>query len=364
MGSTALILAAVTGAIVGLPLIGVMAGGLPLTPYLQFPPLTRHVLHAPFSWPVYWTYSAVDGVVVAILIAAARRSDNAPQSAGSSGATSYPGWGWGGLVFAGVSWILAWNRYPWFAGLQPHTFILLWLSFILVLNGLCQRQSGSCPMLRRPLLFLLLFPLSSLFWWYFEYLNRFVQNWWYTGVSYGPLQYTLYASMSFSTVLPAVVTAREWIAGHEGFRRRFHGLSPLSWRYPRIAATGMILAAAGGLTMIGRFPDSLFPLLWISPLLILSGVRILLGKRHGFSEMVAGDWRPAVSAALAGLFCGIFWEMWNQYSLAKWVYTIPYVQRFHLFEMPILGYMGYLPFGLECIAVFDLIEEAWMERFG
>lgn len=79
--------------------------------------------------------------------------------------------------------------------------------------------------------------------------------------------------------------------------------------------------------------------------------------------MVAGDWRPAVSAALAGLFCGIFWEMWNQYSLAKWAYTIPYVQRFHLFEMPIIGYMGYLPFGLECIALFDLIEEAWSKRF-
>ena len=51
------------------------------------------------------------------------------------------------------------------------------------------------------------------------------------------------------------------------------------------------------------------------------------------------------AAALAGLFCGFFWELWNAHSLARWEYTIPWVDRFHLFEMPLLGYAGYLPFG-------------------
>jgi hypothetical protein len=45
--------------------------------------------------------------------------------------------------------------------------------------------------------------------------------------------------------------------------------------------------------------------------------------------------------------------MWNFYSLAKWKYSIPFVERFHLFEMPILGYAGYLPFGLECAQVAE-----------
>jgi hypothetical protein len=47
--------------------------------------------------------------------------------------------------------------------------------------------------------------------------------------------------------------------------------------------------------------------------------------------------------------------MWNYFSLARWTYTIPFVQRFHLFEMPIVGYGGYLPFGLECLAVGSLV---------
>jgi len=49
--------------------------------------------------------------------------------------------------------------------------------------------------------------------------------------------------------------------------------------------------------------------------------------------------------------------MWNAHSLAKWEYSIPYVHRFLLFEMPALGYSGYLPFGLECAAVAKLLEE-------
>jgi hypothetical protein len=81
-----------------------------------------------------------------------------------------------------------------------------------------------------------------------------------------------------------------------------------------------------------------------------------LGKEpHIFSAIAHGDWQIIVSSALAVLMCGFFWEMWNYYSLAKWVYHIPFVHRFQLFEMPLLGYAGYLPFGLECAAIAAMI---------
>jgi hypothetical protein len=64
-----------------------------------------------------------------------------------------------------------------------------------------------------------------------------------------------------------------------------------------------------------------------------------------------------VAATAAALVCGFFWEMWNVGSLVGWTYTVPYVQRFEIFAMPILGYAGYLPFGLECAAVEELLTE-------
>lgn len=94
-----------------------------------------------------------------------------------------------------------------------------------------------------------------------------------------------------------------------------------------------------------------FFLVWVAPLVILVSLQVLFNDRHVFSEAITGDWRPVASWALAALTCGFFWEMWNMFSLARWSYAVPYVQRYHIFEMPVVGYTGYLPFGLECMAV-------------
>jgi hypothetical protein len=59
------------------------------------------------------------------------------------------------------------------------------------------------------------FLTSALFWWLFEWLNRFVRNWHYLGVEdFGTLSYSLHASICFSTVLPAVAAVAEWMSSH------------------------------------------------------------------------------------------------------------------------------------------------------
>ncbi len=73
--------------------------------------------------------------------------------------------------------------------------------------------------------------------------------------------------------------------------------------------------------------------------------------------MKTGDYTLVAAYGLAALCCGFFWELFNYHSLARWQYAIPYVQVFHLFEMPILGYAGYLPFGLVSALIIDLIME-------
>jgi len=64
------------------------------------------------------------------------------------------------------------------------------------------------------------------------------------------------------------------------------------------------------------------------------------------------DWRFFV-LPLAGIWCGFFWEMWNFYALPKWYYTVPYIGFWKVFEMPLLGYSGYLPFALELFALYQ-----------
>ncbi len=339
--------------LIGAPLLGLVAAGKPLEPYLEFPPRTRWVPHAPFSWTAF----VVIGLLVILCTWPLVR-----LVVGAAGSTSsftrrqaFPWWGWVGLAGGAASWVLAWNRWAWFAPLQPHTFPMLWAGFILVVNALTYRRRGTCLMLSQPARFALLFPASAIFWWFFEYLNRFVQNWYYTGADYPPLTYFCLASLSFATVLPAVLSVREWLLSFSLFQGRFHPLRLAEWRPARLTALMLLAVATAGLAGVGLWPDYLFPLLWTAPLVILLALQMFGRPGPLWAALGDGRWPVWAAAALAGLVCGFFWEMWNFYSLARWVYTVPWVDRFHLFEMPLLGYAGYLPFGLECALIGDIL---------
>ncbi len=339
-----------------LPITGILLVGKDASLYLQFPPLTRYVQHASFSWPVFVLLTllviAVCGPFGVKIIATGKQKLRVVQPC-----YRFPRWGIFGLSLTLVSWFLAWNRFPWFTGLQPYTFFPIWFGYILTVNGLIHKRKSTCLMTRNPFFFLSLFPLSCFFWWFFEYLNRFVQNWHYLGVEeFSSLAYVTHASICFSTVLPAVLSTEEYLATFPRLTNHLQNLWPLTIQ-KTVPLGWLLLATAGsGLGLIGVYPDYLFPLLWISPFLIIIDMQIISGEETVLAPIKKGDWRPVWLPACAALICGFFWELWNYKSLAHWEYSVPFVQKFHFFKMPILGYAGYLPFGLECKVVTGLLH--------
>lgn len=337
-----------------LPLAGATAAGKPLSAYLQFPPKTPELPHAPFSLPAFLCLAALILAATGPILfrLAASRREAGPRKP----VVPFPPWGWAGAVLGAVSWILAWSRFPWMGGLQAHTFAPLWVAFILLANALTLRRTGRCLMLSRTRLFLLLFPVSAAFWWSFEYLNRFVGNWRYVaGTDFGAAEYFLFATLPFSTVLPAVLSAREWLLSFPRLDGAFREWRPLSPRRPGAAGLAALLSSCAGLFAVGIVPDAAFPLVWLAPPTLLISLAALRGEPHSLSGIGSGDWRRPVSSVLAALLCGFFWEMWNFESHAKWVYDIPYVNVLRVFEMPLLGYAGYLPFGVLCAEIGDFI---------
>ena len=348
-------LAAGAGLLVGLPLAGIAASGRSLGAYLEFPPLTQYVRHAPFSWPVFAGMAVLIGAVLAPFLWRIARAWRATSPAPHP-VRAFPWWGWAAAAAGAAAWALAWTRLTWFAPFQHFTFSPLWFAYIGVVNALTWRQTGRSMLTHEPLRLAGLFALSAVFWWYFEYLNRFVQNWHYTGIAdLTPAQYALFATLPFATVLPAVMGTHDLLAA---FPRSAAGLDRacrLPLPKPRLTGALTLLAAGAGLAAVGVWPDWLFPLLWVSPLAVILGLQ-LLGRRPTVLDAPArGDWSRLARLALAALICGFFWEMWNWGSLARWEYSVPFVNRFHLFEMPALGYAGYLPFGVECAVIADLV---------
>ena len=354
---TAFVFLVVSLLLLGLPLAGVWLVGKPLAPYLAFPPLTRQISPAPFSGVVFAALAALSLATVAGLARVVMRAAYGVVARPPARGVSFPGWGWAGVIALAIAWTLAWARFPWFKGLQAYTFTPLWLAYIVVVNALSHRRTGHCLMLDRPGYFAALFPLSALFWWYFEYLNRYVQNWYYAGIQqFGPEQYALFATLAFSTVLPAVLSTREWLASFAWLGQGAAGIWPVSMRHARRVAVAVLIGAGTALAGVGVWPNVLFPVLWVSPLLIIVALQALMGEATLFAPLRSGDWRPVYLPALAGLMCGFFWELWNYKSLAQWRYAVPWVQRYEIFEMPALGYLGYIPFGVECAVIGGLLE--------
>jgi hypothetical protein len=255
-----------------------------------------------------------------------------------------------GALLNGVAWLSSWARIgPW-----PYTFFFLWLGFILVLDGLNVARAGTSPLRRGLGSFVLLFLYSSPFWWIFEGLNVPVQNWHYRlDRPYSALGYVAITSLDFSTVLPAVMEIAELLASFRPLRPRLS--APRVGRRAPLPAV-LALVALGGLMIWLPFiyPRVAYGLVWLCLIFVLDPINYLAGRKSALGHLLAGDWRFLVTLPLAALCCGFFWEMWNSRALPGWYYTVPGLGQVpHLFAMPLPGYMGYLPFGVELFAMYQ-----------
>ena len=106
------------------------------------------------------------------------------------------------------------------------------------------------------------------------------------------------------------------------------------------------------------WPQLFFPLVWISVYFIVEPVNYWLGFKTLLSYTEKGNWQPVWNLWGGVLICGFFWEMWNYYSFPKWTYELPYLDVLEIFEMPLAGYLGYLPFSLELFALYNLVVGA------
>ncbi len=260
----------------------------------------------------------------------------------------YPRHGWIGPGLVAVCWILNWTL----AGVRTHIlFFPLWLGYALAVDGLVFFRKGSSLLARGKKDYVLLFLLSAPSWWFFELINLRTQNWIYQGKDglSEPL-YALFATMSFSTVIPAVFGTAElmgtfgWFGSHGG-KKVYRRPAPvlLGWLF----ATGWLM-----FVLILLFPRYAYPLVWGAAYCVLDPVNVWRGGPSLLEDAVSGRWKPYLCLAAGCLVCGFFWEMWNYYSIPKWTYHVPFVGFWHIFEMPLLGYLGYIPFSWELAAMY------------
>ncbi|MDB4974979.1 MAG: small-conductance mechanosensitive channel [Myxococcaceae bacterium] len=310
-----------------------------------------------FSLPYFALGCLVAGLIVLFLLFPSwfgfTRSSTVPRL---TARVPPPWWFWLGLASTVVCWGMMWFSTSSYV---KYLFTPLWWGFISVIDGVVYARTGGASIFSRlPRQLLGLVLMSIVGWYFFEWLNWFVLEDWIYPLSPGIFterQAYFWFTLTYTCVWPAIF---EWYT----LLRTFPALEARWSRGPKISfgKGPLVLALVLGTTLgvlVGVFPFPLFLVVWLGSLLMLPAAMGLLGFWTPLTPLARGNWSPLVLIGLAGLGNGLFWEFWNHGSNAFvpgrnpnfWVYKIPYVNVIHIFsEMPLLGYFGYLPFGVQC----------------
>jgi hypothetical protein len=244
---------------------------------------------------------------------------------------------------------------------------IAWTGYILFADGVVRRLRGDSWLTSARAEFVFLALASIPLWLIFEFFNLFIRNWHYVNLPESlPLRWFGYA-WAFATIWPAIFVTGELVAAWRSRRVTPRGTGPGSVG----AAAGQARppwTVASVLTIVVGAAMLAWPLLLPSPWLaapVWLGFILLLDPINGRlgAESLEGDWRRSrhdrvLNLCLAGLICGFLWEFWNFWSRARWIYTVPILPNWKIFEMPIAGYLGFPAFALECFTMYVLLRKA------
>jgi len=352
-------------AIIFLPLIGSYLHYKRVFPdhFFRYP-MTAAIKKLPFSWPVFGFIASGGLVIICFYLFphwfGFKKTLIPPAPKVKK--VKWPWWFWLGLIAFGSCIYLLWTK-----STGP-VLILHWSDFplfwglVLLIDGWVYVRNGGRSMVNdRPQELIGIGVSSAMGWMLFEYLNFFVDyDWFYPfGDQISNERFLFYAIIISTGLLPLSFV----------FYDLFNTVPVLKTRFtegPKFIMPGKVKTILLALSLLslfaaGLFPDELFFILWVSPAVLIGVVLDKLGIWTPLRSIGKGNWRPTLVFALTYLAAGLCLECENYFSAARvngmpvfseqpafWQYNLPYVSRFHLFEMPLLGYFGYMPFGIYC----------------
>ncbi|MGH9315020.1 MAG: hypothetical protein ACRD1S_17685 [Vicinamibacterales bacterium] len=276
-----------------------------------------------------------------------------------------PAYGWIGLV------VLLVSEAAMLARVEPfwtwHTPIA-WTGYILLVDAVVWKRRGSSWIRSAPAEFAFLAIVSIPLWLLFEFYNLFIDNWHYLNLPAPPWRYVGYA-WAFATIWPAIFETGDLVASFRGPKRpalhhsqRLDDSQRLVEGGPLRPAVERAAIALGAVMLIA-------PILWPSPylaapvwlgfILLLDPINARFGGESLVADLARGQSKRIGNLGLAGLICGALWEFWNYWSRARWVYTVPILPNLKLFEMPVVGYLGFPAFALECFTMYVFVRRFW-----
>ena len=230
-----------------------------------------------------------------------------------------------------------------------------WTGYILLLDGIVYRLRGSSWITTNRREFVFLAIVSIPLWVVFEGYNLLIDNWYYINLPENLIVRYFGYAWAFATISPGIFQTAELVAALRGSTAD----SRLSNADYRLSTIDYVSVAVGAVMLAS-------PLIWPSPYLaapvflgfifLLDPLNARAGDESLFRDLRAGHHERLINLLVAGFICGGLWEFWNFWARAKWIYTVPIFGDIKVFEMPVLGYFGFPPFALECLAMYVFVR--------
>ncbi len=231
-------------------------------------------------------------------------------------------------------------------------YISAWYPTILVLDALQARLTGRYYLITRPAFAVSLLGWSAVLWFFFEVVNIRVANWYYVFLPPERTARWLGTTISFATVFPAIFLAERVLASRDvfaGIRSPMFGVGPRL--LIGVFGTGIAFAL---LSLV--WPRAFFPMIWGALTLLIEPLNYRLDRsRSLLADLSSGRPGRLLRFLVGGHAVGFLWELYNIESRSKWIYTVPGFENFKLFEMPLLGFLGFPIFALDCFVVYQAL---------
>ena len=236
-------------------------------------------------------------------------------------------------------------------------YCFAWWSFILVMDSLNFRIRKISPLSESPRTFLFSAFISVFVWLIFELFNLRLGNWHYHDLPPHMTERWLGYFLAFATVIPAILEIAHFI---EGF------LKKKNLALFRLKVTPHFLKLCVFLGVLFFFltiawPSIFFPLVWLCFIFLLEPLNYWLKNETLTADLEKKNWTRIWSWILAGLAAGFLWELWNSFAGSHWKYSLPYLDFWRIFHMPVFGYTGFMPFALEIFAFYHLLKRMHKE---
>jgi len=239
---------------------------------------------------------------------------------------------------------------------------LVWTGYVLFVDALAARLTGRSYLTTDRVEGVLVGLASVGGWWLFEWYNapRFWRGgadaaglWWrYQGLEPNLFLRRLGYDWSFATIFPALFLTATVLRA-----RVFRRVRVRPWRPPRATLRALVVVGAVAAVLPLVIASAwLVPLVWVAFTLLLEPLNARAGRPSWLADLGRGDASRLAALLAAGVVCGALWEFWNYWAATKWTYSVPYLGHVKIFEMPVLGYLGFPPFALECFAMYHWLR--------